>query len=55
VTPYKPISGTPSVDGSLQVGSRPAGGGVEIGQFYPLTGDTIPARVMKAIKALINP
>jgi hypothetical protein len=53
--PYKPISGTPSVDGGVQVGSRPAGGGVQIGQFFPLTGDTIAARVMRAIKALIKP
>ncbi len=54
-TPYKPISGTPSVAGGVQVGARPAGGGTEIGQFLPLTGDTIPARVMRTIKALIKP
>jgi hypothetical protein len=53
--PFKPISGTPSVDGGVQVGARPAGGSVEIGQFFPLTGDTIAASVMRAIKALIKP
>jgi len=39
----------------VQVGARPAGSGAEIGQFFPLTGDTITARVMRAIKALIKP
>jgi hypothetical protein len=42
----------------MQVGARPASGGTEIGRFFPLpaaTNVTIPARVMRAIKALINP
>jgi uncharacterized protein YjbJ (UPF0337 family) len=55
-TPVKPVNGTPVSDGGVQVGARPAaGGGSEIGQFFPTAGDTIPARAMRAIKALIKP
>jgi hypothetical protein len=37
------------------VGSKTVGSGIEIGQFFPLTGVKIAARCMKAIKALIKP
>ncbi len=54
-SPPLPIPDHALVTGAVKVGSRTAGSGAEIGQFFPLTGDTIPARVMRAIKALIKP
>ncbi|HET9624573.1 MAG TPA: DUF4157 domain-containing protein [Kofleriaceae bacterium] len=54
-SPRLPIPDHPLESGSFKVGSRTVGNDVKIGQFFPLTGDMIPARAMRAIKALIKP
>ena len=54
-SPPLPIPNNALATGAVKVGSRVAGSGAEIGQFFPLAGDTIPARAMRAIKALIKP
>ena len=43
---------------NVQVGARPAGGGVEIGQFFPVTQPglvTIARNVMRAIWDILRP
>jgi hypothetical protein len=54
-SPPLPVPGTPSPSGAVQVGSEAHGTGNWIGQFFPTSGETIPARCMRAIQELIKP